>query len=72
MSWLQAVRRLVERHPLASDAALAVALGAIVQADIWTSGDYFTASKAIYVPAGLLMTLPLAWRHSHGHSHAET
>jgi len=64
MSWLQAVRRLVERHPLASDAALAVALAAIVQLDIWTSGDYFTASKAIYVPAGLLMTLPLAWRRS--------
>jgi len=29
---------------------------------LWTSGDYLTASKAIYVPAGLLMTLPLAWR----------
>ncbi len=56
------MRRLVERHPFASDAALAVALAAFVLSDVWTSGDYLTASKAIYVPAGLLMTLPLAWR----------
>src|SRR6266511_2005295 len=62
MSWFHAVRRLVERHPLASDTALAVALAAFVQWEIWTSGGYLTASKAIYVPAGLLMTLPLAWR----------
>ncbi len=62
MSWFQTVRRLIERHPFASDAALAVALAAFVLSDVWTSGDYFTASKAIYVPAGLLMTLPLAWR----------
>lgn len=56
------MRRLVERHPFASDAALAVALAVLVLSDVWTSGDYLTASKAIYVPAGLLMTLPLAWR----------
>ena len=62
MRWFQNVRRLVERHPIVSDAALAVALAALVLSDIWTSGDYFTASKAIYVPAALLMTLPLAWR----------
>src|SRR6266540_1679982 len=62
VSWFQTVRRLIERHPFASDAALAVALAAFVLSDVWTSGDYFTASKAIYVPAGLLMTLPLAWR----------
>jgi signal transduction histidine kinase len=62
MSWFQAVRRLVERHPFASDAALAVLLAGLVLSDVWTSGDYLTASKAIYVPAGLLMTLPLAWR----------
>jgi len=62
MRRFQAVRRLVERHPFASDAALAVALAAFVLSDVWTSGDYLTASKAIYVPAGLLMTLPLAWR----------
>jgi signal transduction histidine kinase len=62
VSWFQTVRRLIERHPFASDAALAVAVAAFVLFDVWTSGDYFTASKAIYVPAGLLMTLPLAWR----------
>ena len=58
----QSVRRLVERHSFVSDAALAVALAGLVLSDLWTSGDYLTASKAIYVPAGLLMTLPLAWR----------
>src|SRR5256885_10447317 len=62
MRMFQSVRRVVERHPFASDAALAVALAAFVLSDVWTSGDYLTASKAIYVPAGLLMTLPLAWR----------
>src|SRR5436189_202599 len=39
-----------------------VALAGFVLSDLWTSGDYLTASKAIYLPAGLLMTLPLAWR----------
>jgi signal transduction histidine kinase len=58
----RSVRGLVERHSFASDAALAVALAGLVLSDLFTSGDYFTASKAIYVPAGLLMTLPLAWR----------
>lgn len=58
----QTVRRLIERHPFASDAALAVAVAAFVQPEIWSSDDYLTASKAIYVPAALAMTLPLAWR----------
>jgi signal transduction histidine kinase len=62
MSWFRSARRLIERHPFASDAGLALVLAGLVLSDIWTSGDYFTASKAIYVPASLLMTLPLAWR----------
>jgi signal transduction histidine kinase len=62
MRRLRTIRRLVENHPSATDAALAVALAAAVLADIWTSGGYLTASKAIYVPTALLMTLPLAWR----------
>jgi signal transduction histidine kinase len=62
MNRLRTIHRLVDEHPLASDAVLAAALAVIVQFDIWTSGAYLTASKAIYVPAGLLMTLPLAWR----------
>jgi signal transduction histidine kinase len=62
MRLFRSVRRLVERHPFASDTALAVALAGFVLSDIWTSGDYLTASKAIYVPAGLLRTLPLPWR----------
>jgi len=60
--WFQTVRRLIERHPFASDAALAVIFAALVVSDVLTSSDYLTASKAIYVPAVLLMTLPLAWR----------
>jgi signal transduction histidine kinase len=62
MRWIRSIRRLVDRHPLAADAAVAVALAAFVQQDIWGSSDYFTASKAVYVPAALLMTLPLAFR----------
>jgi hypothetical protein len=37
MSWFRSVRRLVERHPFASDAGLALVLAALVQADIWSS-----------------------------------
>src|SRR5437867_8305931 len=65
VTWMrrfQSVRRLVERNSFVSDSALAVALAGLVLSDLWTSGDYLTASKAIYVPAALLMTLPLAWR----------
>jgi len=64
VKWLRRSWRLVERHPFASDAAIAVALAAFVLSDLLGSGDYYTASKAIYVPAALLMTLPLAWRRS--------
>ncbi len=62
MRWFEAARRLVARHPFATDALVASALAAFVLQDIFGSGDYFTASKAIYVPAALLMTLPLAFR----------
>src|SRR5206468_1483349 len=62
VTWFQTLRRLIERHPFASDAALAAAIAAFLQPEIWSSGDYLTASKAIYVPAALAMTLPLAWR----------
>jgi signal transduction histidine kinase len=59
---LQSVWRAIQRHPFAGDAAIAVALAVVVLSDLLTSGDYYSASKAIYVPAALLMTLPLAWR----------
>jgi signal transduction histidine kinase len=59
---MRSVPRLADRHPFAADAAIAVLLTAFVQQDIWGSSDYFTASKAVYVPAALLMTLPLAFR----------
>jgi len=56
------LRAALERRPFAVDATIAVLLAGLVIGDLLTSGDYYTASKAIYVPAGLLMTLPLAWR----------
>jgi signal transduction histidine kinase len=62
MRWFEAARGLIARHPFASDTLVAIALAAFVQQDIWGSSDYFTASRAIYVPAALLMTLPLAFR----------
>jgi signal transduction histidine kinase len=62
MRWFETVRGLVARHPFASDALLAVALAVLVLQEVLGESDYFTASKAIYVPAALLMTLPLAFR----------
>jgi signal transduction histidine kinase len=62
MTWILAARRLLERHAFASDAVLAAALAVLVLTDLWTSGDYFSGPRAIYVSAALLMTLPLAWR----------
>lgn len=47
---------------MASDAALAVALAVLVVVDVLTSGDYLTGPRWLYVVAGLLMTVPLAWR----------
>jgi signal transduction histidine kinase len=62
MSRVADVRRSIEEHPFAVDCAIAVALAAIVVEDLVSSGGYYTASQWIYVPAALLMTLPLAWR----------
>lgn len=56
------LRGWVGAHPFAADATLAVLLAAFVLQDVVGSGDYLTASRTIYVPAALLMTLPLAWR----------
>jgi signal transduction histidine kinase len=56
------VRAAVVGHPLATDAAIAGLLAAFVLQDVVGSTNYLTASKAIYVPAALLMTIPLAWR----------
>jgi signal transduction histidine kinase len=41
---------------------MAGALAAFTLGDIFTSQHYLTGSKWIYVPAALLMTVPLAWR----------
>ena len=62
MRRLERAKSLLARHPFAADALVALALALFVLQDIWSSGDYFSASLWIYVPAALLMTLPLAWR----------
>jgi signal transduction histidine kinase len=63
MTPIRAVVRALRDHPVASDAALALALALFVLQDIVLSnGDYLTGPKSVYVPAALLMTVPLAWR----------
>jgi signal transduction histidine kinase len=59
---LRAVRSFLERHPFATDAAIAALLALFVLQDVYTSSGYLSGSKAVYVPTALLMTLPLAWR----------
>jgi signal transduction histidine kinase len=56
------VRRLVDGHPLVVDTVIAGVLAGVVLIDLYTSGDYYTASRVLYVSAALLMTLPLALR----------
>jgi signal transduction histidine kinase len=46
--------------PPVSDALLALGLALLVQLEIWFTD--VTVPKGLAVPAGLLMTLPLAWR----------
>ncbi len=53
---------MLRGHPFASDAVLAFALAAFVLSDVFTSGEYLTGSRWVYVPVALLMTVPLAWR----------
>jgi signal transduction histidine kinase len=60
MSALQRARDAVRGHPLAADTALALALAALVQWEIFTTDA--TGPKSLLVPAGLAVTVPLAWR----------
>jgi signal transduction histidine kinase len=46
--------------PPVGDALLALALALLVQLEIWLTN--VTVPKGLAVPAGLLMTVPLAWR----------
>ena len=62
MARIRAVVRMLRGHPFASDAVLAFALAAFVLSDVFTSRGYLTGSKWVYIPAALLMTVPLAWR----------
>ena len=58
----RAIVQTVRQHPFASDAAVGALLLALVLSDLFTSREYFTGSNWVYVPAALLMTVPLAWR----------
>src|SRR5919109_593446 len=60
MAPLSAVGRALRTHCFASDALLALALMAVVQLEIWLTN--VTVPKGVAAPAGVLMTLPLAWR----------
>jgi signal transduction histidine kinase len=63
MAALRSITRMLRRHPFASDVALASLLAAFVLVDVLLSnGGYLTGPKAVYIPAALLMTLPLVWR----------
>ena len=53
---------MLRGHPFATDSVLAFALAAFVLSEVFTSGDYLTGSRWVYVPVALLMTVPLAWR----------
>jgi signal transduction histidine kinase len=59
---LRGIVGIVQSHPFASDAVLAGVLAVLALGDIYSSTDYLTGSRWIYVPAALLMTVPLAWR----------
>jgi signal transduction histidine kinase len=60
MSGLQRARDAVRGHPRAADAALALLLAALVEWEILTTD--VTGPKWLLVPAGLALTVPLAWR----------
>jgi signal transduction histidine kinase len=63
MATIRAALRMLQRHPAASDAVLALVVGAFVLQDVLVSnGDDLTGQKSVYVPAAVLMTAPLAWR----------
>jgi signal transduction histidine kinase len=63
MASIRAAVRVLRSHPFASDAALAFLLAAFVLQDVvFTNGNYLTGQRSVYVPAALLMTVPLAWR----------
>ncbi len=60
MSGLQRALDAVRGHPRAADAALALLLAALVEWEILTTD--VTGPKWLLVPAGLALTVPLAWR----------
>jgi signal transduction histidine kinase len=62
MQRVRVLLALPRSHPFASDSALAVALVAGCVAEVLTSRGYLTGSNWIYLPAALVIGVPLAWR----------
>jgi signal transduction histidine kinase len=62
MPRIRAAFFMIRGHPFATDALLASVLAALVLSEVFTSGDYLTGSNWVYLPAAVLMTVPLAWR----------
>jgi len=62
MPRIRAAMRALRNHPFASDASLAAVLASLALSDVFSSRSYLTGSNWVYVPAGVLMTVPLAWR----------
>jgi signal transduction histidine kinase len=62
MPGIRAIVRMLRDRPFVADAVLACALAGLVLDDVFTAGGYLSGSSWVYVPVGLLMTVPLAWR----------
>jgi signal transduction histidine kinase len=62
MRRLRQVPAAVRQHPRRLDAAVAVLLAALVIEEILNSD--VTGPAALFIPAGLAITLPLAWRRT--------
>src|SRR4029453_1832615 len=56
MSRIRAGLKIVRAHPLAIDALLALALAALVVAEVLTSREYLAGSGWVYPPVALVMT----------------
>lgn len=59
---IRSVFRALRDRPFLSDGSLAALLAVLVVGDVWTAENYFTGPRWLYLMAGLLMTVPLAWR----------
>lgn len=56
-SWLT-----LRGHPVRADWAIALALLALIQLDIWRPDDFIHGPRLFYALVAAVMTIPLAWR----------